>query len=43
MIQWCHIVKTLDPISPLNMLASDVKHVEFYFVHMELGLENLRG
>ena len=27
-----HILKTLDPFSPLITLASDVKHVEFYFV-----------
>ena len=38
-----HIVKTLDPFSPLITLASDVKHVEFYFVHTELGLKNTRG
>ena len=38
-----HIIKTLDPFSLLIILASDVKHVEFYFVHTELGLENTRG
>ena len=38
-----HIIKTLDPFSPLITLASNVKHVEFYFVHTELGHENTRG
>ena len=38
-----HIVKTLDPFMPLIMLAFDIKHMEFYFVHTELGLKNTRG
>ena len=38
-----HIIKTLDPFMPLITLAFDIKHMEFYFVHMELGLKNTRG
>ena len=28
---------------PLITLAFDIKHMEFYFVHTELGLKNTRG
>ena len=38
-----HILKTLDPFMPLITLAFDIKHMEFYFVHTELGLKNTRG
>ena len=38
-----HIIKTLDPFMPLITLAFDINHMEFYFVHTELGLKNTRG
>ena len=38
-----HIVETLDPLSALISLTTDIKHVELDLVNPELGLKDARG